>query len=173
MYVAVVVLTMVVLPIISVLIQHAQSPVESLAVLTGRWFVFWGVGVRLGLAGLRQIVQPSFTARTIFQMTNDEALPLVRELGIANAGTALVALLSIVAPSFVLPASISAALFFGAAGVTHLAGRDRSRHETIAMVSDIFIAVVLVVCVASTLLSRGRHCPPTSEYLTWSDDSVA
>lgn len=58
MYVVVVPLTMLVMPIISVLIQHAQTPTESLVVLTGRWFVFWGVGVRLGLAGLRQIVQP-------------------------------------------------------------------------------------------------------------------
>jgi hypothetical protein len=31
--------------------------------LVGKWFVFWAaVGVRLGLAGLRQILQPSFTA---------------------------------------------------------------------------------------------------------------
>ena len=73
----------------------------AVVVLTGRWFAVWGVGVRLGPAGLRQIVQPRFTARNIFQMTNDEALPLVRELGVANVGTALVALLSIVAPSFV------------------------------------------------------------------------
>ena len=154
MYVAVVVLTMLVLPIISVLIQHAETPAEPLAALTGRWFVFWGVGVRLGLAGLRQIVQPRFTARNIFRMTDDAALPLVRELGMANAGTALVALLSIVAPGFVLPVSISAAWFFGAAGMAHLAGRDRSRNENIALLSDIFIAVVLVAFIGSSLLSR-------------------
>jgi hypothetical protein len=87
-------------------------------------------------------------------MTNDEVLPLVRELGVANAGTALVALLSVVAPSFVLPVSISAALFFGAAGVNHLAGRDRSLYENVAKVSDIFITVVLVASVGSTFLSR-------------------
>jgi hypothetical protein len=138
----------------------------AVVVLTGRWFAVWGVGVRLGPAGLRQIVQPRFTARNIFQMTNDEALPLVRELGVANVGTAFVALLSIVAPSFVLPASISAALFFGAAGVTHLAGQDRSPYENIAMVSDIFITVVLVAFVGCTFLSRWGHCPPAAEHLT-------
>jgi hypothetical protein len=55
---------------------------------------------------------------------------------------------------FVLPASISAALFFGVAGVTHLAGRDRSLNENIAMVSDIFITVVLDAFVGSTFLLR-------------------
>jgi hypothetical protein len=79
-------------------------------------------------------------------------LPLVRELGAANVGTALVAMLSIVSPSFVSPAS--AALFFGAAGITHLAGRNRSLYENIAMVSDIFITVVPVAFVGSTFLSR-------------------
>ena len=30
--------------------------------LVGKWFVFWTVGIQLFLAGLRQIVQPRYTA---------------------------------------------------------------------------------------------------------------
>jgi hypothetical protein len=45
------------------------------------------------LAGLRQIAQPRNTARTILGIQSDDALVVVRELGIANlaiatAGTA-------------------------------------------------------------------------------------
>ena len=75
----------------------------SRSFLAGRWFVFWGVGVRLGLAGLRQFFQPGFTAKEIFHIGGDEALPLVRELGVANVATAAVGLLSLVFPSFTLP----------------------------------------------------------------------
>jgi hypothetical protein len=84
MYVAVAVLTMLVLPVGSIIAEHLMSPAAPIVGLIGRWFVFWGVGVRLGLAGMRQTLQPAFTARAIFHMTTDEALPLVRELGVAT-----------------------------------------------------------------------------------------
>ena len=154
MYVVIVALTMFLLPTASVLIQHAQQPDASIVFLVGRWFVFWGVGVRLGLAGLRQFLQPAFTAREIFHMTGDEALPLVRELGVANSATGLVGLLSLTLPGFILPVSISAGVFYGVAGVRHLAERGRSFNETVAMVSDLFLAAVLAVCVGAAFLSH-------------------
>ena len=30
--------------------------------LVGKWFVFWAVGARLFIAGIRQVIQPAFTA---------------------------------------------------------------------------------------------------------------
>ena len=154
MYVVIVLLTMLILPVGSVVIEHARLPTEALVPLIGRWFVFWGVGVRLGLAGLRQVVQPRFTAQNIFHMSGDEALPIVRELGVANLGTALIALISLAAPNFVLPAAITATLFFGFAGAGHMGERDRSLNENIAMVSDIFIAVLLLGVVLNAFLLK-------------------
>jgi hypothetical protein len=142
MYLATVALTMFVLPLISIVVEHTSVPAESLTFLVGRWFVFWGVGVRLALAGLRQLFQPAFTAKEIFHMS-DEVLPLVRELGVANVAIAAVGLLSLSFPDFVLPVAISACIFYGIAGVRHVAERNRSRNETIAMASDLFIFVVL------------------------------
>lgn len=156
MYLAVVVLTMLVLPGASVLVEHAIRPEAALMMLAGRWFVFWGVGMRLGLAGLRQLLQPGFTAREIFHMQGDEALPLVRELGVANLASAIVGLASIAAPSFVLPSAISAGIFYAVAGVRHAAERGRSRNETVAMVSDLFMALVLATYVMWALTSAGR-----------------
>lgn len=72
-------------------------------------------------------------------------MPVVRELGVANLAAGVVGLASIVAPTFVLPVAIWAGLFYGAAGVAHVAERDRSRNEILAMVSDLFIALMLAV----------------------------
>ena len=99
--------------------------------------------MRLGLAGLRQAVNPQFTATEIFKLSNDDALPVIRELGFANVGTAVVGLMSLAIPTFVLPTAIAGAIFFAAAGLIHVRAQSRSTNETIAMVSDLFIAAVL------------------------------
>ena len=152
MYIAVVVLTMLVLPAASVLLELTFSPGASAVAAIGRWFVFWSVGVRLALAGFRQIVQPGFTAREIFHMMDDDALPIVRELGIANLASATVALVAIFVPTFVLPAALYATIFYGVAGVRHAMERNRSANETIAMMSDLFIALVLLGYIAAAAL---------------------
>ncbi len=145
MYIVVVALTMLILPLVSIAIDLGLHPGASSVVFSiGRWFVFWGVGVRLFLAGTRQFIQPAFTAREIFHTTSDEVLPAVRELGLANFSASVAALLSLAIPSFVLPAAIFGGIFYGAAGILHVVGPDRSRNENIAMVSDLGIAVVLI-----------------------------
>ena len=150
MYIAIVALTMLILPVLSILFGHALDPAAPWLFLIGRWFVFWSVGVRLTLAGVRQYLQPAFTTKEIFHMTGDEALPIVRELGAANAATGVVGLLSLAAPSFTLPVAIAAAIFYGVAGFRHALERDRSRNETVAMASDLFLFVVLAVFVAGS-----------------------
>lgn len=46
-------------------------------------------------------------------------------------------------PSFVLPAAITASIFFGAAGIRHATDKIRSRNQNTAMMSDLFVALVL------------------------------
>jgi hypothetical protein len=153
-YIAVVAFTMLLAPVASIIVEHVWNPAEPIVFLVGRWFVFWGVGVRLGLAGLRQTFQPAFTAREIFHMQGDEALPLVRELGVANIATGIVGLLSLALPSFILPVAISAGVFYGVAGARHVVEKGRSLNETIAMASDLFLFAVLAVFVAASAISR-------------------
>lgn len=147
MYLAIVAITMFLAPAGSIAFELSKNPDLPLMSLVGKWFVFWGVGVRLGLAGLRQFLQPVFTAREIFHMQGEEALPLVRELGVANLASGVVGLASLAMPAFVLPAAISAGIFYAVAGVRHAMERGRSFNENIAMVSDVFIAVVLAAVV--------------------------
>ena len=150
MYVAVVVLTMLVLPAVSVVAGHVLDPAAPWLLLIGRWFVFWGVGVRLTLAGVRQFLEPAFTAREIFHMSGDGALPIVRELGVANAAIGIVGLVSLKAPGYLLPAATAAGIFYGVAGFRHALERDRSPNETVAMASDLLLFVVLALFVVGS-----------------------
>jgi hypothetical protein len=111
--------------------------------------VFWSAGVRLLLAGLRQFFQPRFTAEQILGIKSDDALPLVRELGAANFATGVVGIASLAKPSFTLPVAIAAAIFYGIAGIRHVAGSDRTRNENIAMISDLFVALILALYLAA------------------------
>jgi hypothetical protein len=134
---------MAVLPIGSIGAEHFYSSAPlPLSLLVGKWFVFWAVGVRLFLAGLRQFFQPRFTAQHIFQIKGDDALPVVRELGVANFATGVVGIASLAKPGFVLPVAIVAAIFYGVAGVRHVAEKGKTVNEKIAMVSDLLVFLV-------------------------------
>ncbi len=152
MYLLTVLLLMLVLPAGSIYAEYSffQST-APLMLLVGKWFVFWSAGVRLLLAGLRQFFQPRFTAEQIFGIKSDDALPLVRELGVANFATGVVGTISLAEPSFTLPVAIAAAIFYGIAGIRHVAQSDRNRNENIAMMSDLFVFLILAAYVAFIL----------------------
>lgn len=154
MYILIVLLLMVVLPIISTGLEHSyfHSPLPLMS-LVGKWFVFWGVGIRLASAGFRQLFQPRFTTEHIFGIRGEDALPFVRELGAANLATGIVAIASLSKPSFVLPVAISAAVFYGVAGVRHAAHHGRTHIQNFTMVSDLFIFLVLAAYVGFVTLA--------------------
>jgi hypothetical protein len=143
MYLSTVLLLMVVLPIGSIAAEYFyfQSPLP-LMLLVGKWFVFWGAGIRLFLAGLRQFFQPHFTAEEIFHIKSEDALPLVRELGVANFATGIAGITSLAKPGFVLPVALIGAIFYGIAGIRHMTDKARSFNQNIALASDLFIFLV-------------------------------
>jgi hypothetical protein len=139
---------MAVLPIGSIGAEHFYfRSAAPLPLLVGKWFVFWAAGIRLFLAGLRQFFQPRFTAEHIFQIKGDDALPVVRELGVANFATGVVGIASLAKPGFVQPVAIIAAIFYGVAGVRHLAEKGKAVNEKIAMVSDLFVFLIFATYV--------------------------
>jgi hypothetical protein len=153
MYIIIVVCLMLVFPIAGVGIEHwAEHGTAPLMLLIGKWFVFFGVGWRLLLAGLRQYFQPRFTAEQIFKTTNPDVLVVIRELGSANLAAGVVGFLSLWFPDFVLPAAIGSGLFYAIAGIRHVAEHDRSTNETVAMISDLGIAIVLAAYVVWRLV---------------------
>lgn len=145
MYLAIVILSMFVLPVASMGMEHAHSHgAASWMMLAGKWFVFWCAGIRLSGAGIRQCLQPQFTAREIFRMKTDEAWPIIREHGIGNLALGTAGIVSLWVPSFVVPVALIASIAYGAWGMLHIASKNRNMDETVAMVSDLWLAAVLV-----------------------------
>lgn len=152
MYIAVVALLMFVLPLGSAVAERALHAAVPFMALTGKWFVFWAAGVRLVLAGARQLLQPEFTARNIFKIEGSDAFPLVREIAAANLALGAVGVASLWRQDFILPIALAAAIFYGIAGFRHLLERGRSLNETMAMTSYLFVFIVLAAYAAYALL---------------------
>jgi len=155
MYYLTVVLLMLVLPVASILVEILGFNAHAAPILIiGRWFVFWAVGARLFLAGLRQVLQPRFTAETILGIKGDAPLHVVQELGFANISLGAIGLVSILNGAWVMPAAIAGGLFYGLAGIRHLVKRNRNRLENTATASDLFIFAVLAAYAIIALVGR-------------------
>jgi uncharacterized protein DUF6790 len=152
MYFIFVVLLMFVLPVASIATEVLWfRDGAGLMFLIGKWFVFWTVGVRLLLAGIRQVVQPRFTAESIFDVKDPAANAMVREIGFGNLAMGTVGLASPAQPAWLVPAAIVGGLYYGLAGAGHLFRSDWNFNEQTALVSDLMIFVVLAVVAASNL----------------------
>jgi len=145
MYFVIVILLLFLCPLASVAVEafRFHETLTSL-VLIGRWWTFWAVGVRLFLAGMRQIVQPQFTAEEIFEIHDLSALPIIREIGFGNLSMGTLGICSIFRSDWVVPAAIVGGLYYGLAGLVHLPHQNKNAKEYTAMVSDWFAAGILV-----------------------------
>ncbi|HVO74634.1 MAG TPA: DUF6790 family protein [Ignavibacteriaceae bacterium] len=140
------ILLMFILPTISVLIDYRLSRNNpNLFSLIGKWFVFWSVGCRLLIAGLRQTFQPEFTAETIFHFKDKESFVVIRELGFANICAGLTAIISLVIPQWRIVAAFSGGLFLGIAGLNHLIRNPDDPNERIPMISNLLIFLIMAV----------------------------
>lgn len=143
---------MLVLPVGSIGLESTIGCHDPSAALIAKWFVIWSVGARLFLAGLRQIVQPSYTAEVILSLKHEESHVLVRELGFANLAVGLTGLASWLFPAWVPAVALSGGVFYSLAGINHLRQASRSRLENIAMISDLFVGLVLLVALVGILV---------------------
>jgi hypothetical protein len=134
-----------VLPVLSILLEYfVFHGSADWVFLIGRWFVFWAGGVRLVLAGARQVANPAFTASTIFEVADPGANRIVQELGFGNLSIGLISLVSLFIPGWLEPAALASGLYYGLAGSKHVLNAKRNRLETIATASDLAVAVVLL-----------------------------
>jgi hypothetical protein len=147
-YLLVVVLLLLVLPVWSMVMEYYLKPGRTeFWNLTGKWFVFWAVGIRLLMAGFRQIFQPAFTAREIFRIKDKAGFAIVKELGFANLCTGLAGVLTLWLPAWIVPTAFIGGLYYGLAGIGHLAKEPDSQNELIALYSDLFIFLVVMAFV--------------------------
>jgi hypothetical protein len=110
-----------ILPALSVFIQWLMNRDQLISLaLMGKWFIFWAVGLRLFIAGLRQVINPLFTAKEIFHIENKESHVIVRELGFANVCFGLIGIISLFLPQWRIVSAFGSGIFYGIAGVNHL-----------------------------------------------------
>ena len=144
MYIVIVLLLMLLLPLFSVVHElYFHGNHAGLLFLVGKWYVFWGVGVRLASAGVRQALNPRYTAETILGLKTSEPWFVVRELGFANIAIGAVALGSILAHHWLTPAAVAGAIFYGLAGINHLMTKNRNRLQNVALLTGLFACGIL------------------------------
>jgi len=151
LYLISVLLFMLILPLAFVLIQSGGPGAVFGWPLIGKWLVFWAVGVRLFIAGIRQVSKPAFTATEIFHMSSDESHPVIIELGFSNISIGLLGILTLVKSDWCAAAAITGGLYFGLAGLLHIVKKPAGRNEVIAMISDLYIFALLTAYLFFTL----------------------
>jgi len=147
MYAFLIVTLMLALPILCTVTQvfHSNHGVFSFDILL-KWLVFWAVGVRLLFAGFRQIFQPRYTAEVVLRLKGDDCNRVIRELGFGNIAIGTIGVGSLPYERWLLPAAIAGTVLYGLAGVNHFQHKARGANENVVMVSDVLVAVVLIVC---------------------------
>lgn len=140
----------VLLPALSAWIESRSDTGQPVTLaLVGKWFIFYAVGLRLSAAGIRQVLNPAFTAKDIFHLEDKGSYAIVRELGFANVCFGLVGILSLFFPTWRVVSAVGSGLFYGLAGFYHLIKKPVSPNETFALVTDVFIFVVLLIYLVS------------------------
>lgn len=107
-----------------------------------KWFVFSGVGFRLFSAGLKQSIDPSFTATQIFN-ADERSEPIVREVGFSNICLGALGISSFFLVDFRLAAAVTGSLYFGLAGLLRFLYKH-DKNEILTTVSDFYIFLVLI-----------------------------
>lgn len=146
---------MIILPIISILVEINISKnnfnVGDIIAMISKWFIFWGIGLRSLTGGLSQSINPGFTASLL--QVKESSFVVIRELGFANISMGLIAVISLFAPQWRKAAAFCGGLFLGIAGVLHISRIPEgiNSKETIAMISDLFIFLIMTVYMLHSL----------------------
>jgi hypothetical protein len=148
MYLISVCLLLFVFPAGSVVAELLWIGGTDITLLIGKWLVFWAVGVRLFLAGLRQVARPQFTAEGIFQIRDKASFAIVREVGFANLAMGGLGLLSLAQHAWVIPAAVVGGLYYGLAGIGHAMRGRLNFHGWVALTSDFFVFALLACYLA-------------------------
>lgn len=138
LYLVVVLLTMLVFPMLSIIVELYWTDRQLGVDLIGKWFLFWGLGLRQLIGGFSQIINPGFTAHNIL---GEDIVPIifVLELGFANISMGIISICSLWISTWRLPAAVVGGLFMGLCGIYHITRGIYTINELIATVNDLFM----------------------------------
>jgi hypothetical protein len=134
-----------VIPTIGFVAEHILSFTALTFDFFGKWFIFSAVGLRLFLAGIKQVKNPEFTAKEIFHIDSPDSFPILRELGFANICFGLVGVISLFKPEWRIVSAFASGLYYGIAGVQHGLKKAIGTNEKFALVTDLIIFVFLLI----------------------------
>jgi hypothetical protein len=134
-----------ILPAISIIINFMSGEEKFIAETIVKWVVFWGVGLRLFTCGLKQALQPSFTANDIFDSYDEKAYPIIKELGFANICTGLCGIISLFNEKFRMAAIMIGGLYYLLALLQHLFRKKKNAIEVFVTITD--LSIFLEICV--------------------------
>ncbi|MFH8248864.1 hypothetical protein ACH3VR_00670 [Microbacterium sp. B2969] len=150
-YFVIVLAQTVVLPILSGILELATVGGDPILVF-GKWWVFWGVGTRLFVAGIAQISGKGRTAQILGSAAPSvQERQLIGELGSANIGMGLAGLLALV-PGWALPAGVAGGCFLLIAGILHLPKKGKNAQEQLATWTDLVVGLAVAVLAVSVLV---------------------
>ncbi|HMQ08093.1 MAG TPA: hypothetical protein PKC30_12390 [Saprospiraceae bacterium] len=132
-------------PILCIIIEKSRwQSQSSLYELIGKWFIFWGIGIRLTTAGFSQVMNPSLTAGILH--IDPSAMIVIQELGLANILFGIIGVVSLKVSSIRWVAT-SGGFLMGMAGILHLSRitSETSFKENIAMISDLWIFAIVLI----------------------------
>jgi len=153
-YIIVVSVLTFVLPVTGAWIQKKIKNSNFSFELVGTWFIFSAVGLRLFMAGCRQIFSPAFTAEEIFHIHSQEAYPIVRELGFANLCFGLIGIISLRMPYWRTVSAFGSGLYYGLAAIQHVIKGSVGINEIFALVTDILIFLFLLIYFLKTYRTK-------------------
>jgi hypothetical protein len=144
-YAVIVLLLSIVLPFTGWTLEHFIKGMPLDLSVFCKWFIFFAVGIRLFMAGIRQTLKPAFTAKEIFHIDQVEVEPIVRELGFANLCFGLIGIVSFFLPGWRIISAFASGIYYGLAGIQHLVKKPVSANEKLALWTDLFIFVILLI----------------------------
>lgn len=139
-----------ILPAISIIINLMSSGDKFIAETVVKWIVFWGVGLRLFTCGLKQAIQPSFTANDIFDSYDEKAYPIVKELGFANICTGLCGIISLFNEKFRMAAIMIGGMYYFLALLQHLLRKQKNGAEVFVTITD--LSIFIEICVPTAFI---------------------
>ena len=132
--------------------QHLAIHGGHPLVVYGTWWAFWGVGTRLTVAGVSQLVNPARTAQGILGLDDKGAEQVVHELGYANLSMGLIGLVAPFVGHWGLLGAVGGGIYLGLAGVRHVTKSGKNLEETVATWTDLLVCVMVGLGVVGTLL---------------------
>lgn len=132
-------------PVIGFVCEQLTSQTPMTFELFGKWFIFSAVGLRLFLAGIKQVKNPEFTAKQIFHIDSPESYPILRELGFANICFGLVGIVSLFKPDWRIVSAFASGIYYGIAGFQHALKKNSGINEKFALWTDLFIFIILLL----------------------------